>query len=454
LLLVTGWAWATSAVVDTAHNLSSSGPGDYASQTVNRVCVFCHTPHRAVRGPGLWNREVRGAGVQAPDAPDVTLAETLGGPSALCMSCHDGTIALGSMLNPPRRGGAPDMRDVFLRGRSVFGNDLSNHHPVGMPYSTTARRGPPDLANAKQVALPLRAGELHCTTCHEPHSDEHPPFLRKTNRESELCVECHRISGSGWSWSNSAHATSDAVPRAGDPWVERKAEWRGRTVQENACQNCHVPHNAGSAIALKADLEERTCFRCHNGSVAEFNIQNEVQSFYRHPVEEPSGQRHGVEEIRTTFGSRLHVECEDCHNPHAVRADLPMISFNPGNPADTNHSRAPFLNGSMRGVPGVDINGNPKAEAHYEYEVCFKCHGVPGRSACGNQRCSTARDLQMARQDNEYNLREKFDQSNPSLRSYSAVPLQQPYLLRRLPQRRPLPLRRRNGPLGSSRITA
>jgi predicted CXXCH cytochrome family protein len=418
LLLATSGTWAADRVVDTVHNLSTSGPGDYASQTVDRVCVFCHTPHRAARGPGLWNRQVPGGGAQAPATPGVTLAETLGGPSALCMSCHDGTIALGSMLNPPRRGGGPDMRDVFLRGRSAFGNDLSNHHPVGMAYKTTARQDSQDLADAGLLALPLRAGELHCTTCHEPHSDEHPPFLRKTGQEGQLCLECHRFSGSDWNWSNSAHATSDAEPQAGDPWMERKEEWKGRTVQDNACQNCHAPHNAGSTLALGVDMEERTCFRCHNGSLGPFNIQSEVQNFYRHPVEEPSGQRHGVADLNTVAGARLHVECEDCHNPHAARDDLPMISFNPANPADTNHSQAPYLTGSMKGVPGLDINGNPKAEADYEYEVCFKCHGVPGRSACGNQRCSTARDYQMARQDNEYNLREKFDLSNPSLVSY------------------------------------
>jgi predicted CXXCH cytochrome family protein len=192
-------------------------------------------------------------------------------------------------------------------------------------------------------------------------------------------------------------------------------------VAENACENCHATHNATAAVMLTVDNEEQTCYRCHNGSVAALNLQSESQKFYRHPVDLPSGRDHREEHIQTTFSTPLHVECEDCHNPHAVRKDEPMISFNPGNPTDTRYNRAPLVNGYLLGVSGLDINGQPKHEADYEYEVCFKCHGVRGRSACENNRCSTATNLQMARQDETYNLREKFDSNSPSLESYHPV---------------------------------
>ena len=35
------------SVVDTKHNLSVSGPGAIRAATEQRVCFFCHTPHRS-----------------------------------------------------------------------------------------------------------------------------------------------------------------------------------------------------------------------------------------------------------------------------------------------------------------------------------------------------------------------------------------------------------------------
>jgi hypothetical protein len=103
-----------------------------------------------------------------------------------------------------------------------------------------------------------------------------------------------------------------------------------------------------------------------------------------------------------------------------------MISFNPANPMDSNHSTAPFINGSLAGVTGIDINGSLKSEADYEYEVCLKCHGVPGKSACDNQRCSTADGYNMVRQDGIYNIRDKINSGNPSLLSYHPIEFNDP----------------------------
>lgn len=421
LLVFSAVAFASARVADTVHNLSVSGPGEIKSKTVDQVCVFCHTPHRAAKGKGLWNRKIPSKVIPYESPSAYEMPENLNGPSALCMSCHDGTIALGNMLNPPSLGRDADMKDQYVKGRSGFGTNLSNHHPVGFTYPTKSKSPKAHLADADTLQLPLTDGQLHCTSCHDPHSSLHPPFLRSSSKDGVLCLSCHDFSGDDWKWSTSAHAISTAKPQSGNPWKERKPEWVGENVAQNACENCHATHRAGFSDRLLVDSEEKTCFRCHNGSVAGQNIQSDIQKFYRHPVDLPSGRDHSAEQIDTAFTTPLHVECEDCHNPHAVRSDRPMISFNPGNPSDTDHYDAPMLNASMRGVTGIDINGHSKDEATYEYEVCFKCHGIPGRSSCEDTRCSTATNLQMARQDNEYNLREKLNPSNPSLISYHPV---------------------------------
>jgi hypothetical protein len=117
----------------------------------------------------------------------------------------------------------------------------------------------------------------------------------------------------------------------------------------------------------------------------------------------------------------LHAECPDCHNPHAVKQDPPMISFNPSNPSDPNHFTPPDANGRIKGVKGIDLNGAVKSEVDYQYELCFKCHGVPGKSACGSSRCPTASSFQMTRQDGVYNIRDKVNHLNPALVSYHPI---------------------------------
>jgi predicted CXXCH cytochrome family protein len=318
------------------------------------------------------------------------------------------------------------MRDRFIEGRSKFGTNLSNHHPIGIDYDADLQSDNPGLTNPKLVDLPLRGNKLQCTSCHDPHSSDNPPFLHKSSLNGELCITCHDLGGSNWAWSSSDHAESDSEPRSGSPWNERKPEWRGRNVAENACENCHATHHASSAQRLVKDEEEATCFRCHNGSLAEFNIQTELSKFYRHPVDMPSDRGHEAASKETTFNMPFHVECEDCHNPHATRSDEPMISFVPADPSSQRHTQAPLVNGAMLGVTGLDISGQHKQEAEFEYEVCFKCHGVPGKSACDNERCSTAIENQMVRQDNVYNLREKFDSNNPSLVSFHPIDINNP----------------------------
>ncbi|MCU7944903.1 MAG: hypothetical protein KZQ87_19725, partial [Candidatus Thiodiazotropha sp. (ex Cardiolucina cf. quadrata)] len=52
--------------------------------------------------------------------------------SVLCLSCHDGTIALGNMINP---GVTNDLGSTFVTGRALVGTDLSDDHPVSIMYN-------------------------------------------------------------------------------------------------------------------------------------------------------------------------------------------------------------------------------------------------------------------------------------------------------------------------------
>ncbi len=104
-------------IKNTLHNLSTSnvvagvniGPG---ANTTAEVCVFCHTPHGAnLNAPGsapLWNRTVpASAGYVIYSGPnfDALNSGQPQGVSLACLSCHDGSVALDSLINMSGSGG-------------------------------------------------------------------------------------------------------------------------------------------------------------------------------------------------------------------------------------------------------------------------------------------------------------------------------------------------------------
>jgi predicted CXXCH cytochrome family protein len=422
-------AQSNSKVVNSPHNMSISGPGAFKSMTTAQICVFCHAPHSVIPDSPLWNREESGQTyTQYSSSTLMSVPGQPAGSSRLCLACHDGTIALERMaVMPPGAGKSASSKR--LGGRSNLGTDLANDHPISFVYDGGLAAASGELAHPSGVPLPMENGMLRCGTCHDPHDSSFDPFLRMPSNDGQLCITCHIKSGSTWEWSTSSHATSSARPKGAKPWRERKPQWSGDTVAENACFNCHTPHNATTPARLITDREEATCFRCHDGSVAETDIQTDMFKRSRHPVDVTPNLDHDATKIENPRRMRLHVECEDCHNPHATRSDEPMITVNPNLPGGgSGRTRAPLSNGSINGVSGISSGGFVKDEIDKQYEVCFKCHGVPGKSACGNSRCSTARSMDHKRVDGIYNIRDKVDpDSNPGLVSYHPIVRNNPF---------------------------
>ena len=85
-------------IASTPHNLSVSGPGRVRAQSEARICVFCHTPHNAKSGTPLWNREMSGAvyKIYSSTTLDAKPGQPTGA-SKMCLSCHDGTVAIGKV---------------------------------------------------------------------------------------------------------------------------------------------------------------------------------------------------------------------------------------------------------------------------------------------------------------------------------------------------------------------
>ena len=128
----------------TKHNLSAQGGNTIHAQTESEICVFCHTPHGAYQSKPIWNRNLD---YQASALYTLYGSSTLdaipsrpNGATRLCLSCHDGVLALGAVMNQnaqhntniPMANGVTTMP----QGNTLLGLDLHNDHPVSIVPDT------------------------------------------------------------------------------------------------------------------------------------------------------------------------------------------------------------------------------------------------------------------------------------------------------------------------------
>ena len=382
LIWVIGSATPVRAQVsNTKHNLSVSGPGTVKATSEQELCIFCHAPHTRSPLTPLWNRNVSGS-TYTPYTSSTTRA-AVGQPtgsSQLCLSCHDGTIALGEVLS--RTTPIAMTQTTMPVGVSRLGTNLSDDHPISFPYTATLASTRGELVSPSTLTGRVKldgSGQMQCRSCHDPHDNINGKFLVVANTASALCQTCHVKNY--WTQSDHRNSTRTWNGTGTNPWPHTS----GTTVAANACENCHRPHTAGGAKwLLNEAAEENNCYSCHNANVALKNVQSEFTSkASRHPVATTTGVHDPVEaNVITT----RHVECVDCHNPHAATAGA-------GTPS------GPLI--GVRGVTGAGADVNP---ATGEYQICFRCHGdSPGMPAS-----------RTTRQIAQSNTRLEFQTTNPS----------------------------------------
>ncbi|MBC7961389.1 MAG: cytochrome C [Steroidobacteraceae bacterium] len=213
-----------AGITNTKHDLSSvsttTGP---KAATQTQICVFCHTPHNAIKNVPLWNRT---GGTAAASfklyTSSASLTQADGVKSALyddsislfCLSCHDGTVAqLGSRVVRP---GAVAMSGNTwtggdaTTGPAMLGSDLTQDHPIGFTYPSAGEANRLTTADAARTTMNLnngaspdssaiffssnggaRTNQMECASCHMVHDNTNSPFLRSSNSGSILCLACH-----------------------------------------------------------------------------------------------------------------------------------------------------------------------------------------------------------------------------------------------------------------------
>jgi len=404
LLLLGGGGDVFAGIVNTKHNLSASGPGSIKATSEQEICVFCHFPHNANPSDPLWNHELSGQ-TYTPYSSGTLFAAAPGQPtgrSKLCLSCHDGTIAVGSLRHMPRGGGAGTVVGLenTLSGAGssfVLGSDLSDDHPVSLNYDTGNIELAP-IATLEANGIKLDNGQIQCGSCHDPHSEVYPKFLRKPYTEggygAVLCRTCH--DKEYWSTvANMPHRESlNQWNGVGDnPWHlpgHNLPNDPNSTPKANSCESCHQPHGGSDQRLVKSYGKgygiSQVCLACHNGNVATGkNIEASLGKAYAHPVMDPAyAWRHQPERIggkvreqASNLGANRHAECMDCHNPHAVSAG---VSPNINDIGGTSNLASNVLKGVWGVEPvwpgnwGQVVSFTEVDDIQYQYQLCLKCH--------------------------------------------------------------------------------
>jgi len=385
LLLVGNCAsvFGKGSVLGSPHNLSARGPATgLHSQQEERVCIFCHAPHGAQPGTALWNHELPSNAGYTPYG-STTLQASVSpvptGSSRVCLSCHDGTIALSSFNGSL----VTDLPALAGGSAANLTRNLSADHPVSFVYDTTLATKKQNTLVPPQSLSPSvkldRNGSLECTACHDPHDNEYGNFLVLSNigPGSPLCISCH--SYPGWSAASQPHFLASRPMSVGNP------------VTVTGCINCHSPHNAAKPQRLLDYVnEEDNCIKsCHNKVPKD--IATLFTKVYRHPVE-ATNMVHDENESLPAIA--YHVECVDCHNPHRSNGS--------GSPL----AAPPSVNGPLLGVR----KDNQWVSATNEYDICFKCH-----SGGNAWRFAGVSNQRIKRAITEPDLQRCFDSNNPSM---------------------------------------
>ena len=385
-LILLGCAIGRAQITGDVLGVHDLGPGGKSHVAGARTdsCSYCHAPHSGLK-VGLWNQKLTTAQYdmyKSQTEKNTGVQPALASDSNMCLSCHDGTVAVGDTVVYGQVTTVGTMNTV-----DVFASDkMQSSHPFSLGpqikdnihlVSTLSASG---KTGDTSGAVKLVGGTVECTSCHNPHvqakDQVSQKFLVKDGSGGQLCLSCHdpaRTSGGQKNpladWAIGAHAISSNKIQP--------AALLGSypTVGGDACISCHTPHNAGSSARLLRGQDEQACISCHSGAPnVDMPLSANVFNQYKpgkvgHPFP-TSSQPHDAAEDVLLVNNR-HATCEDCHNSHGAQAVT-------GSPA------APEIRLSQKGVFGIDAadGTSVKPAAAYQYENCLRCHG----SGAGKQR--------------------------------------------------------------------
>jgi predicted CXXCH cytochrome family protein len=373
----TAYAQSIGTDVIGIHNL---GPGSTSPVTGSRpdACSYCHAPHSGLV-VGLWNQKLTTKNYSmytSTTEKNIARQPTVGYSTNQCLSCHDGTVAVGTTLV-----GGQVTTFGSMNSADVFNGAMQSSHPFSL---TTPLQDNVDIAASLAAngttadstgAVKLSHGTVECISCHDPHVEARDPiaknFLVKDSSSGQLCLACHdparQMSGKVnplADWATSAHAISTAKV---SPSANLTAY---STVGATACLSCHAMHNAAGSTEILRAQNEQACVACHSGgtNVSPMPSYTNVFAEYAsgkvgHPFPQATNL-HDPGEPAVLVNNR-HATCSDCHASHGSE----VVSVFPV---------APLIRASQKNTAGISATDGTTVltPAVNQYENCLRCHGT------------------------------------------------------------------------------
>lgn len=252
-MLLSVSAGVSAQIATSKHDLTAGGTGgNHVTSAGAEICVFCHTPHGSDSAAPLWNKTLGATTYTQYSSSTMDGTAVSGGVSLACLSCHDGSQAMDTMINAPGSGLAPltalssgagrgynlatwsgNANGLMAAGIANLGTDLTNDHPIQIPYcgggmtavgttvtmtacadkdfntplagtSGTMQKvwfdsgvaaGTAGAKDKTDIQLYNRSGGgvfyVECGSCHDPHNTTNGTFLRISNAGSAVCLTCH-----------------------------------------------------------------------------------------------------------------------------------------------------------------------------------------------------------------------------------------------------------------------
>lgn len=170
-----------------------------------QVCIACHDSHNAnhaITAAPMWNHAVSTQTYTLYGSP--SMKATVGQPgqlSKLCLSCHDGTVAVDSF------GGGTGGQ--YISNANNIRPALNDDHPIGFVYdsalasadgtlfdpvskSVTIGSGS-DTQTGTLATLMLFSGQMECASCHDVHNKftVGTSGLVRLDPAGAMCKACH-----------------------------------------------------------------------------------------------------------------------------------------------------------------------------------------------------------------------------------------------------------------------
>jgi len=310
-----------------------------AGQYAAGECTMCHEPHASFGGV---EPEPSAGSFQDSDGGPNPYLGLAGADQNFCWYCHENIN-----FDPAYWGGTGFWK--FYQGQAVYeasshfisNNVKSPGYGSGQPWPRTDR-----TSN-------ILSG--HCLNCHTPHGIMETPGSEYDTTAVPTSPSNMHLA------SNNASVSQDyLIPRQLIAW------------EEALCENCHDAD--GPALSdIQTEINKRGSYTgtgTTDGSGGSGHLVDYTTIAGRHTAEEST-----VITKTSTAGDLKHVECYDCHNPHAATGSGSGGTSEPGSTDFNRLAGMNFVRCDSTDCSGVEASPASLGRDPYVHEVCMRCHG-------------------------------------------------------------------------------